>query len=412
MQDQAFLGLESGARTARQRRQGVELFISTQWLHDDRRQIAECLGLPEERVRLQLAGVGGAFGAREDVSLQVHVCLLALRTGRPVKMMYGRDESFLGHVHRHPGRIWMRHHARADGTLVNLECRVILDGGAYASTSSAVLINAITHVQGPYRLPNARIDGWAVRTNNPPCGAMRGFGVQQACFAHESQMDKLAAACGLDPVEIRLRNAIETGDPLVTGQRARERGSDGPLPEGDRRAAAATCSRRPRMARPTRRRGAHGRRVAREARCRLRARDQEPHVLRGLRRLRDRAVPAGRRRRLAQARNRRSRPGLRHDRGADRPRHPRRRRSRARTGGHLDRVSGVDVRVATDLDVGRGDRHGVPGRARAPVRARRGGARRRPGAPRDRGHRGGRHRRRIARVGRGRDRTASCWRRP
>ena len=219
MQDQAFLGLESALALPDSDGHGVELFISTQWLHEDRRQIAECLGLSEERVRLQLAGVGGAFGAREDVSLQVHVCLLALRTGRPVKMAYGRDESFLGHVHRHPGRIWMRHHARADGTLLNLECRVILDGGAYASTSSAVLINAITHVQGPYRMPNARIDGWAVRTNNPPCGAMRGFGVQQACFAHESQMDKLAVACGLDPVEVRLCNAIETGDMLVTGQR-------------------------------------------------------------------------------------------------------------------------------------------------------------------------------------------------
>ena len=111
MQDQAFLGLESALALPDSDGKGVELFISTQWLHEDRRQIAECLGLPEERVRLQLAGVGGAFGAREDVSLQVHVCLLALRTGRPVKMMYGRDESFLGHVHRHPGRIWMRHHA-------------------------------------------------------------------------------------------------------------------------------------------------------------------------------------------------------------------------------------------------------------------------------------------------------------
>ena len=219
MQDQAFLGLESALAIPDHDGGGVELFISTQWLHEDRRQIAECLGLPEEKVRLQLSGVGGAFGAREDVSLQVHVCLLALRTGRPVKMMYGRDESFLGHVHRHPGRIWMRHHARSDGTLVNLECRVMLDGGAYASTSSAVLINAITHVQGPYRLPNATVDGWAMRTNNPPCGAMRGFGVQQACFAHESQMDRLAAALGLDPVSIRLRNAIATGDLLITGQR-------------------------------------------------------------------------------------------------------------------------------------------------------------------------------------------------
>jgi CO/xanthine dehydrogenase Mo-binding subunit len=112
----------------------------------------------------------------------------------------------------------MRHHADGEGRIVKLEARFVLDGGAYASTSSAVLANAITHAQGPYRCPNAVVDGYAARTNNPPCGAMRGFGVVQACFAHESQMDKLAEACGLDPVEVRLRNAMETGDRLITGQ--------------------------------------------------------------------------------------------------------------------------------------------------------------------------------------------------
>ena len=127
-------------------------------------------------------------------------------------------ESFLGHVHRHPATIWMRHHATADGEIVKIESRMVFDGGAYASTSSAVLINAVTHGQGPYRCPNAVVDGYAVRTNHLPCGAMRGFGVVQACFAHESQMDKLAAACDIDPVEIRLRNAMRTGDSLITGQ--------------------------------------------------------------------------------------------------------------------------------------------------------------------------------------------------
>jgi CO/xanthine dehydrogenase Mo-binding subunit len=133
-------------------------------------------------------------------------------------MQYSREESFFGHVHRHPARIWMRHHADADGVIVKIEARMVFDGGAYTSTSPAVLINGITHTQGPYRCPNAVVDGWAVRTNNPPCGAMRGFGVVQACFAHESQMDKLAAACGLDPVTVRLRNAMRHGDPLITGQ--------------------------------------------------------------------------------------------------------------------------------------------------------------------------------------------------
>ena len=219
MQDQAFLGLEAALAVPDPGGKGVELHVATQWLHEDRHQIAACLGLPDEAVRLVLGGVGGAFGAREDISLQVHTCLLALRLGRPVRIAYSRAESFLGHVHRHPATIWMRHHATSDGEIVKIEARMVFDGGAYASTSSAVLINGITHTQGPYRCANAVVDGYAVRTNHLPCGAMRGFGVVQACFAHESQMDRLAAACGLDPVEIRLRNAMRTGDSLITGQR-------------------------------------------------------------------------------------------------------------------------------------------------------------------------------------------------
>jgi xanthine dehydrogenase D subunit len=218
MQDQAFLGLEAALAIPDDGGHGVELHIATQWLHEDRKQIAACLGLPDEQVRLVLSGVGGAFGAREDISLQVHTCLLALRLGRPVRIHYSRAESFIGHVHRHPATIWMRHHARADGEIVKIEARFVLDGGAYASTSSAVLLNAITHAQGPYRCPNAVVEGWAIRTNHLPCGAMRGFGVVQACFAHESQLDLLAEACALDPVEIRVRNAIRTGDLLITGQ--------------------------------------------------------------------------------------------------------------------------------------------------------------------------------------------------
>ena len=217
MQDQAFLGLEAALARPLSGR-GVELIVATQWLHEDRKQIADCLGLAEDDVFLTLGGVGGAFGAREDISLQVHCCLLALAIGRPVKMQYGREESFFGHVHRHPAKIWMRHHASKTGKILRIEARMVFDGGAYTSTSPAVLINGITHTQGPYACDNATVDGYAVRTNNPPCGAMRGFGVVQACFAHESQMDKLAEACGLSPVEIRLRNAMKTGDPLITGQ--------------------------------------------------------------------------------------------------------------------------------------------------------------------------------------------------
>jgi xanthine dehydrogenase D subunit len=218
MQDQAFLGLESALAIPDSGGQGLEMYVATQWLHEDRKQIADCLNIPEENIRLVLGGVGGAFGAREDISLQVHTALLAMKAGRPVRISYGREESFYGHVHRHPAKIWMKHHADANGKIVKIESRMVFDGGAYCSTSPAVLINGITHTQGPYKCENAIVDGWAVRTNNPPCGAMRGFGVVQACFAHESQMEKLAAAIGVSPVEIRLLNAMETGDRMITGQ--------------------------------------------------------------------------------------------------------------------------------------------------------------------------------------------------
>jgi CO/xanthine dehydrogenase Mo-binding subunit len=216
MQDQAFLGPESGLAVPAEDG-GVDLFISTQWLHADRDQVAASLGLPVDKVRLTLAGVGGAFGAREDVSMQIHACLLALHTGRPVKMSYGREESFFGHVHRHPARMRYEHGATRDGRLAYVKARILLDGGAYASSSTAVCSNAAAFAAGPYEVPSARIDSYVVYTDNPPCGAMRGFGAVQACFAHEAQMDKLAAALGIDPVDLRLRNAMTTGSTLVTG---------------------------------------------------------------------------------------------------------------------------------------------------------------------------------------------------
>jgi xanthine dehydrogenase D subunit len=224
MQDQAFLGPESGLAVLAGDG-GVDLYLATQWLHADQRQISDCLGLPAGKVRLHLAGVGGAFGAREDLSMQVHACLLALHTGRPVKMVYGREESFFGHVHRHPAKLSYEHGAGRDGRLVYVRARIVIDGGAYASTSPAVIANAATLGVGPYQVPNVSMDGYAVYTNNPPCGAMRGFGAVQACFAYESQMDKLAAAVGLDPVEVRIRNAMSTGSVMPTGQVV-----DGPAP--------------------------------------------------------------------------------------------------------------------------------------------------------------------------------------
>ncbi|MEP7019799.1 MAG: xanthine dehydrogenase subunit D, partial [Pseudonocardiales bacterium] len=217
MQDQAFLGPESGLAVPADDG-GVDLYIATQWLHVDQRQVAESLGLPDDKVRLSLAGVGGAFGAREDVSMQIHACLLALRTNRPIKMVYSREESFYGHVHRHPATMRFEHGANLDGKLVYVKCEVILDGGAYASSSPAVVSNAASFAVGPYDCDNVLIDGYMLYTNNPPCGAMRGFGAVQVCFGHESQMDKLATALGMDPIDLRLRNAMHAGSLMPTGQ--------------------------------------------------------------------------------------------------------------------------------------------------------------------------------------------------
>ncbi|MFC7936887.1 xanthine dehydrogenase family protein molybdopterin-binding subunit [Streptomyces sp. NPDC057387] len=217
MQDQAFLGPESGLAVPGEDG-GVDLYVATQWLHSDLRQIAPVLGLPEDKVRMTLSGVGGAFGGREDLSMQIHACLLALRTGKPVKIVYNRFESFFGHVHRHPARLQYEHGATRDGRLTHVKCRIVLDGGAYASASPAVVGNAASLSVGPYVCEDVDIEALALYSNNPPCGAMRGFGAVQACFAYEAQMDKVAKELGLDPVEFRRINAMEQGTPMPTGQ--------------------------------------------------------------------------------------------------------------------------------------------------------------------------------------------------
>ncbi|HEY6673852.1 MAG TPA: molybdopterin cofactor-binding domain-containing protein, partial [Rubrobacteraceae bacterium] len=239
MQDQAFLGPESGLAVP-DGQGGVDLYISTQWLHLDQEQVAESLGLDPEQVRLTLSGVGGAFGGREDLSMQIHACMLALDTGRPVKMVYNREESFYGHVHRHPARMRYEHGAMRDGELVYVKARLVFDGGAYASSSNAVCTNAATFACGPYDVPNAHIESHMLYTNNPPCGAMRGFGAVQVCFAHETQMDRLARELGMDPLELRMKNALKPGDTFPFGQEVPppapvreilERVRDMPLPE-------------------------------------------------------------------------------------------------------------------------------------------------------------------------------------
>ncbi|WP_181807645.1 xanthine dehydrogenase family protein molybdopterin-binding subunit [Streptomyces shenzhenensis] len=234
MQDQAFLGPESGLAVPEEDG-GVHLYIATQWLHSDLRQIAPVLGLPENKVRMTLAGVGGAFGGREDLSMQIHACLLALRTGRPVKIVYNRFESFFGHVHRHPARLYYEHGATSEGKLTHVKCRIVLDGGAYASASPAVVGNASSLGVGPYAVDDVDIEAIALYTNNPPCGAMRGFGAVQACFAYEAQMDKVARRLGMDPVAFRQLNAMEQGTVMPTGQRV---DSPAPVAELLRRVAA------------------------------------------------------------------------------------------------------------------------------------------------------------------------------
>ncbi|MFD5146898.1 xanthine dehydrogenase family protein molybdopterin-binding subunit [Streptomyces sp. NPDC058401] len=217
MQDQAFLGPESGLAVPCEDG-GVDLYVATQWLHSDLKQIAPVLGLPEEKVRMTMAGVGGAFGGREDISMQITAGVLALRTGKPVKMVYNRFESFFGHVHRHPAKLYYEHGATRDGKLTHMKCRIVLDGGAYASSTASVVGNAASLSVGPYVIDDVDIEAVGLYTNNPPCGAMRGFGAVQACFAYEAQMDRLAAKLGMDPVEFRQLNAMEQGTVMPTGQ--------------------------------------------------------------------------------------------------------------------------------------------------------------------------------------------------
>ena len=227
-QDQAPLGTEAGIAVP-DGTGGVDLYATSQFIHIDQQQVVASLGLRPDQVRSHPAGIGGAFGAREDVNLHIHLCLLALHTGQPVKMVYDRSESFTGHVHRHPARMWYRHEANEQGILVRVEAKVMLDGGAYASTTSAVLGNACSFAAGPYKVDSVWIEGVGVRTNNPPSGAMRGFGSVQVCVGHEAQMDKLAAALDLDPLELRRRNALARGDRFPTNGQL----IDTPLPTAE-----------------------------------------------------------------------------------------------------------------------------------------------------------------------------------
>ncbi|WP_323379813.1 molybdopterin cofactor-binding domain-containing protein [Streptomyces alkaliphilus] len=216
-QDPAPIGAEAGLAVPRLDG-GVELYTAATDPHTDRDRLAACLGLDPDLVKICVTGVPGALGDREDLGFQLPLALLALRTGSPIKLAAGRQESFLGHAHRHPTMLSYRHHADAEGRLVKVEAQILMDGGAYADDSSEALAAAVAFAAGPYKVPNAVVDGWVVRTNNPPAGHLRGEGALQVCAAHEGQMDKLAARLGLDPAEVRARNVLATGDRLPTGQ--------------------------------------------------------------------------------------------------------------------------------------------------------------------------------------------------
>ncbi len=201
----------------------VTVIVGGQWVHEDREQIAHALGLPEEQVRVIYPNIGGAFGGREDMSIQIVLALAAWKLQRPVKIIWSREESIIGHHKRHPFIIRAKWGATREGKLVAAEAEVIADAGAYAYTTTKVLGNAHLMVNGPYEIPNVKVDSYGVYTNNVPSGAFRGFGGPQGAFAAEGQMNKLAEALGMDPVELRARNVLKDGSITAVGT---------PLPPG------------------------------------------------------------------------------------------------------------------------------------------------------------------------------------
>jgi len=196
----------------------LNILSSTQSPYRDRRQIGLALNLSMNRVRVIQAPVGGGFGRKDDITVEIHVGLLALKTRRPVRLVYTREDSLVANTKRHPVVLKSRTGARSDGLLTFVDTDLYGDTGAYASLGGFVLRKAGIHACGPYHVPNVRVDAYAVYTNNLACGAMRGFGVLQAAVAHESQMDGLARKLGMSPLEFRLINALRPGLASATGQ--------------------------------------------------------------------------------------------------------------------------------------------------------------------------------------------------
>ncbi|MGE5577421.1 MAG: xanthine dehydrogenase family protein molybdopterin-binding subunit [Syntrophothermus sp.] len=213
------LFLQPEAAVARVDERGhVVIQVATQYPHYDRTAVARILGVGVNQVRIVATAIGGAFGAREDLTLQGHAALLAWKTRRPVKMVYSREESVLAHCKRHPMIMKYKTGATKDGKLTALEATIIGNTGAYASWGINILRKAAVHATGPYEIPNVAVDAYAVFTNIPFAGAMRGFGAPQPAIAYEGQMDEIAAALGIHPFTIRVRNALQVGSMTGTGQ--------------------------------------------------------------------------------------------------------------------------------------------------------------------------------------------------
>lgn len=202
--------------------EGVTVYVGDQSVYDDLHGITAILGLPEDKVRIISKLVGGGFGGKEDLSVQHHAALLAVKTQKPVRLTLSRQESILVHPKRHAMELEVTTGCDARGKITAMVARIVADTGAYASLGTAVLERTCTHVGGPYQIPDVDITGYCVYTNNPPAGAFRGFGVPQAAFASESNLDLLAKKVGISPWEIRYLNALEPGMVNPTGQIADE----------------------------------------------------------------------------------------------------------------------------------------------------------------------------------------------
>lgn len=227
VQEHAYLQPEAGVSYLDEEDR-ITVVVAGQWVHEDQEQIAHALALPLDKIRVIYPAIGGAFGGREDMSIQIVLALATYRLSqkgirRPIKIVWSREESIIGHHKRHAYSIHARWGASRDGKITAAEVELIADGGAYMYTSTKVLGNATLMCTGPYEIPNVSVDSYAVYTNNIPGGAFRGFGGPQGAFAAEMQMDKLAEALGMDPVEIRERNILREGSLLSVGT---------PLPKG------------------------------------------------------------------------------------------------------------------------------------------------------------------------------------